>query len=76
MHRGIASVRDGGYHFPTVMFVTAEIAAFRAWTKAVALTNLFAEGKLWISDRSGVRALENLDRLYRNAVRDGIITPE
>lgn len=40
------------------------------WTRGKALTNLFALGQLWLSNRAGVRLLEDLDRLWRAATRD------
>jgi uncharacterized OB-fold protein len=45
------------------------------WTKGSALTNMFALGELWLSNRKGVRLLEDLDRLYRAALRDGVLNP-
>jgi len=44
-----------------------------AWTRGKALTNLFALGLLWLSNREGVRLLEDLDRLWRAATRDGAL---
>ncbi len=43
------------------------------WAHGKALTNLFALGDLWISNRLGVRVLEDLDRLWRAAFRDGTL---
>lgn len=43
------------------------------WTRGKALTNLFALGELWLSNREGVRLLEDLDRLWRAASRDGVL---
>ena len=43
------------------------------WTRGKALTNRFALGQLWLSNRAGVRLLEDLDRLWRAAVRDRVI---
>jgi hypothetical protein len=43
------------------------------WTRGKALTNLFALGELWLSNREGVRLLEDLDRLWRAATRDGVL---
>jgi uncharacterized OB-fold protein len=43
------------------------------WTHGKALTNLFALGQLWLSKREGVRLLEDLDRLWRAATRDGVL---
>ena len=45
-------------------------AAFLEWARGKALTNLFALGQLWLSNRAGVRMLEDLDRLWRAASRD------
>jgi uncharacterized OB-fold protein len=45
-------------------------AALQDWTQGKALTNLFALGQLWMSNRVGVRILEDLDRLWRAATRD------
>lgn len=44
------------------------------WTNGKALTNLFALGQLWLSNREGVRLLEDLDRLWRAATRDGVLS--
>jgi uncharacterized OB-fold protein len=49
---------------PTILF---------EWTRGKALTNLFALGELWLSNREGVRLLEDLDRLWRAATRDGTL---
>lgn len=43
------------------------------WTHGKALTNLFALGQLWLSNHEGVRLLEDLDRLWRAATRDGVL---
>jgi hypothetical protein len=43
------------------------------WARGKALTNLFALGDLWIANRLGVRILEDLDRLWRAAFRDGTL---
>jgi uncharacterized OB-fold protein len=48
-------------------------AALSDWTQGKALTNLFALGQLWLSNREGVRLLEDLDRLWRAATRDGTL---
>jgi uncharacterized OB-fold protein len=58
--------------------VTTTIAAedpriFEQWTRGKALTNRFALGELWLSNRAGVRLLEDLDRLWRAALRDGVL---
>jgi uncharacterized OB-fold protein len=47
-------------------------AVFLEWTRGKALTNVFALGDLWLSNRAGVRVLEDLDRLWRAASRDGV----
>lgn len=59
---------------PDVKFATEDVEAIRQWTRGGSLTNLFALGKLWMSNREGMRVLENLDRLWRAAVRDGMMT--
>lgn len=46
---------------------------FVEWTRGKALTNQFALGDLWLSNRAGVRILEDLDRLWRAASRDGVL---
>jgi len=43
------------------------------WTRGKALTNVFALGGLWLANREGVRLLEDLDRLWRAATRDGVL---
>jgi hypothetical protein len=48
-------------------------ACFEGWAQGKALTNLFALGDLWLSNRLGVRLLEDLDRLWRAAHRDGTL---
>jgi uncharacterized OB-fold protein len=48
-------------------------ALLSEWTQGKALTNLFALGQLWLSNREGVRLLEDLDRLWRAATRDGVL---
>jgi len=48
-------------------------AILSEWARGKALTNLFALGQLWLSNREGVRLLEDLDRLWRAASRDGVL---
>jgi uncharacterized OB-fold protein len=43
------------------------------WTTGLALTNEFALGDLWLSNREGIRVLEDLDRFWRAASRDGTL---
>lgn len=73
---GVATSRPYSLHTPSVIFATEKIAALREWIRGAALINLFAQGKLWISNRIGLRILETLDRLYRAAERDGIELPK
>jgi uncharacterized OB-fold protein len=58
---------------PTTTIAAADPKFLIPWTKGKALTNLFALGKLWLSNREGIRVLEDLDRLWRAASRDGAL---
>ena len=57
----------------TTTLATEDPADLVGWTQGKALTNLFALGQLWLSNREGVRVLEDLDRLWRAARRDGTL---
>jgi uncharacterized OB-fold protein len=57
----------------TTTIAAEDPAIFSDWTRGKALTNLFALGELWLSNREGVRLLEDLDRLWRAATRDGVL---
>jgi uncharacterized OB-fold protein len=58
---------------PTTSIAVKNPAVFKGWTTGKALTNLFALGELWLANREGIRVLEDLDRLWRAAFRDGTL---
>jgi uncharacterized OB-fold protein len=58
---------------PATTLAIKEPKALEKWTKGLALTNEFALGALWLSNREGIRVLEDLDRLWRAATRDGTL---
>lgn len=58
---------------PTATLSLEDPHVFLGWTEGNALTNEFAVGDAWLSHPIGLRILEDLDRLHRNAVRDGVL---
>ncbi len=72
-HRGTMELLAGMPKRATTTIAVESPAVLSDWTQGKALTNLFALGQLWLSNREGVRLLEDLDRLWRAATRDGVL---
>ena len=70
---GILVMADMHLSSPTSTMVITDPNILLGWTQGVALGNSFASGELWLSNREGVRILEDLDRLHRAATRDKVL---
>ena len=71
--RGAMELLESVPKRPTSTIAVESPTVLSDWTQGKALTNLFALGQLWMSNREGVRLLEDLDRLWRAATRDGVL---
>lgn len=73
VREGAIGLLDSSPAEVTTTIAVEDLAVLEEWTRGKALTNRFALGQLWLSNRAGVRLLEDLDRLWRAAVRDGVL---
>ena len=71
--KGAISLLDKAVAKPDTTLAIKNPSVLLTWTQGKALTNLFALGELWLSNREGIRVLEDLDRLWRAAFRDGTL---
>jgi uncharacterized OB-fold protein len=73
VHRGAVKLLSKLPPQTTTVMAARDPQVLLDWSHGKALTNLFALGDLWLSNREGVRFLEDLDRLWRAATRDGTL---
>ena len=72
-HKGAMQLLAAPPAAVTTTIAVEDPAILFDWTRGKALTNFFALGELWLANREGVRLLEDLDRLWRAASRDGML---